>query len=95
MVTKICSKCHVKKLIEEFSEDKRSKKGYRSRCKSCRRAEAKRSRENLSGGYIKGLICKRYEISGDLIYQELMEAYRLQIKAKRMIRDTRKGNIER
>jgi len=35
--TKICSKCNVEKLLNEFDIRKDTKNGYRSECKECRR----------------------------------------------------------
>lgn len=37
MEYKICSKCHVEKLVSEFHKDSSSKDGYRKACKECRK----------------------------------------------------------
>lgn len=35
MITKICTKCGIKKSLDEFNNDKQKKDGKRSRCINC------------------------------------------------------------
>lgn len=44
MCFKICSKCKVEKILDEFHKSKRD--GYRSRCKKCKKEDDRIWRDN-------------------------------------------------
>lgn len=48
MTTKKCSKCHLTKLVEEFSFRDSSKGSRRSQCKVCENAYKKKNRNKIS-----------------------------------------------
>ena len=44
---KRCSLCGIRKPFDDFSKESRSKDGYQSRCKSCRRADYQANKEKV------------------------------------------------
>ena len=40
MITKVCSKCFVEKILDDFCNQKRGKYGKHSQCRKCRKAQA-------------------------------------------------------
>jgi len=58
--TKICSKCKIQRLLEEFDKDKTKKDGYYSSCKICKKKYHQEHRERHRE-YCKGYFQKNKE----------------------------------
>ena len=91
METKICSKCGIKKLVSEFSDDKSRKDGLSYVCKLCKRADYSKyylcNKEKVNDTHKNYQIknkdaVSKYKKEYYSINKEKIKRYRLKIKEK-------------
>lgn len=99
--TKICTKCHEEKALNEFGKNKTRKNGHTHHCKQCNkiidkfrqknpnkmREKRKRSSMRISNNYVKRLLQKTFGLKFSEIPSFLIAEKREQIQLLRFVRN--------